>query len=377
MSCTHDEHDAHNCSVSPAGTRSAPGDARSGGARTGAAVTPLRYSNSREHPARLGWLGVLHQYRRHALGSERRRPAGDAVAELVPPTCLRRFAMPSRAGSRRSKRRPSRRWANSRARWSGSKGSEPRRAERRPAARRAPIASDCGADHRGAGAGDAGCDRALARSAGAHRRSAAADTRGPQTGSVLERADPADRCRAADVQVLRRRRSSGLACAPIAAVGTGGRGGTRRVVCGELRRRVRNHRPACRDKAIRLRARVVRGLGRRTCCERFGCEPGGSRSEERDCARAADPRGDSRESTRRPRRPAPMPRRTRRLGPLNTSMSRSGPSRPSARRMRTPSLRPSHRTARRSSSTPAASATRAARSKSRPPAARQVETWAS
>ena len=105
----------------------------------------------------------------------------------------------------------------------------------------------------------------------------------------------ADRCRAADVQVLRRRRSSGLACARIAAVGTGGRGGTRRVVCGELRRRVRNHRPACRDKAIRLRARVARGLGRRTCCERFGCEPGGSRTEGRDRARAPDPRGGSRD----------------------------------------------------------------------------------
>ena len=117
------------------------------------------------------------------------------------------------------------------------KGSEPRRAERRPAARRAPIASDRGAVRRGAGAGHAACGKAFASGAAAHRRSAAADTRGPQTGSVLERADPADRCRAADVQVLRRRRSSGLACTRIAAVGTGGRGGTRRVVCGGLRRR--------------------------------------------------------------------------------------------------------------------------------------------
>ena len=41
-------------------------------------------------------------------------------------------------------------------------------------------------------------------------------------------------------------------------------GGTRRVVCGGLRPRGPNHRPACRDKTIRLCARVARGLGRRT-----------------------------------------------------------------------------------------------------------------
>ena len=76
-------------------------------------------------------------------------------------------------------------------------------------------------------------------------------------------------------------------------------------------------------------------------------------------------------SARRWRRPKPMPRRTRRAGPLDTSVSSSGPSRPSARPMRTPSLRPSHRTARRSSSTPVASGTATARSKSPPAAARR------
>ena len=62
--------------------------------------------------------------------------------------------------------------------------------------------------------------------------------------------------------------------------------------------------------AIRLRARVARGLGRRTCSERFGCEPGGSRTEGRDRARAPDPRGGSRDRSAArggPRAPADAP----------------------------------------------------------------------
>jgi hypothetical protein len=66
----------------------------------------------------------------------------DLLLTLLPagtPTCLRRFAMQSRAGSRRSKRRL--RVAGRVLERAGAvrKGSEPRRAERRPAARRAPI----------------------------------------------------------------------------------------------------------------------------------------------------------------------------------------------------------------------------------------------
>ena len=141
-----------------------------------------------------------------------------------------------------------------------------------------------------ADAGDAARGRAFG-GASAHRRSVAADTRGPQTGSVLERAATADRRPPADVQVLRRRRRSGLACSLFAALGTGGRRGTPRVVYRGLRHRGRNHRPACRDTTIRLRARVGRGFGGRTCSERFGCEPGGSENRgTRSCACPRPPR---------------------------------------------------------------------------------------
>ena len=175
------------------------------------------------------------------------------------------------------------------------KGSAPRRTQRLAAALRAAIASDRGADRRRANAADA-ADAAsgseCASGAAAHgsdrgtdrRGAAAADpasgsdcargaaAHGSDRGTVLERGVTADRCSATDVQVLRRRRTSGLACALIAAAVTGGRGGTPRVVCGGLRRRGRSHRPPCRDKAIRLRARVARSVRRRTCSGRFGCE---------------------------------------------------------------------------------------------------------
>jgi hypothetical protein len=106
------------------------------------------------------------------------------------------------------------------------------------------------------------CGGAFASGAAAHDRSAT-------TG----------RCRAADVQVVRRPRRSGLHCGLVTAVGTGRRGVIRRVVCRRLRRRGRHHHPPCRDKAIRLRARVAPGLDRRPSSERFGCELSGSRTE--------------------------------------------------------------------------------------------------
>ena len=108
-------------------------------------------------------------------------------------------------------------------------------------------------------AGDAACGRAFASGAATHRCSAAADTRSPQTGRVPERAATADRRRGADLQVLRRRRRSGLACALIAAVG---RCRPRRHSSRRLRWASPSgteSRPACRDKAIRLRAGVARG----------------------------------------------------------------------------------------------------------------------
>ena len=173
LSCTNDEHDAHNCSVSPVGARCAPGDARSGCARTGAPGTPVRYSDSREHPARLRRLRVLHHHRRHALGGERRRPAADAAAEWYPQrACAASLLDRARARNGRS---AALRVAGRVLDRAGAvrKGSEPRRAERRPAARRAPIASDRSADRRGAGAGHAACGTAFASGAAARRRSAA------------------------------------------------------------------------------------------------------------------------------------------------------------------------------------------------------------
>ena len=56
------EHDANTCSISPAGARCVPGDARSGRAGTGTPGTPVRYSDGREHPAGIRRIGVMHPH---------------------------------------------------------------------------------------------------------------------------------------------------------------------------------------------------------------------------------------------------------------------------------------------------------------------------
>ena len=373
MSCTYDEHDAHHCAVASTGARSAPGDARSGCARTGARGTPLRYSDSREHPARVRRLGVLHQHRRHALGGERRQPAADAAAGWYSnvPAPLR-YAI--------------------------ARGLE---------AVEAPPFASLDEFSRVLERFEKGASRdvlravlqrgaRLSRPIGAPLAVAPTPVRRPAAGPSPMEPRPAV---VPSVPTLVVRKPVGSSSEPpLAAVAPMF---TSFGADGEPSSPVHSWRRSVMPAAAALVASFVVGfaLGDRITDRRAATKPSSARVSPGISA-AAPAANDSAanpatvelrdEIVRVPRTPAvargigppraapePMLPQTRRAGPVNTSVSRSGPSRPSARPMRTPSLRPSRRTARRSSSTPAASATAAARSKSPPPAARQVATWAS